>query len=206
MWTSTARRFLALAGLIFVLSIPLHASAQTVTPPKNPLVRFYGQVVAIQSGRDGTPLAFSLLTATRTVDIRIVAATRLDPKSAEAQVEGFVTDDYAIVTARRAAHSWVALHITFDVQPMPPSVLVSQRGTVLRVTPTGNRFLMQLDTGDSRWVLVNRQTKWRMDGQLQAAAPTLVKGATVQVTMRHIGKNWVATEVDIRSTSFGLGF
>jgi len=206
MWRSTVRRFWILCGLICALSLPLDAGAQTAGPPKNPPVRLYGQVTAIQSSKDGTPLGFTLLTPARTVDIHISAATMFMPKSAEAQVEGFATNDYAIVMAKHTARTWVANRITFDVQPMPPAVLVSLRGTVARVVPSGDKFLMQLDNGDSRWVLVNRQTQWRVDGQLQAAAPTLTKGNTVVVTMRHGGRNWVATEIDVRPTPFWLGY
>lgn len=193
------RRLLVPAVMVSLVMGALPVRAQTVggnhpIPPK-----FKGQVTAVQTSRDGTPLAFTLQVAHHPMDFQIVPQTKLVPRSAEATVEGFVAKDYAVVTARRVNHLWVAVRIDFDVQPLdaPPSPAITVTGTVVRESLTGKSFSMTLDTGDMRLVLITRLTRFRLDGQLLSGPAVLMKGDSVKVTMRRSGRSWVALEINL---------
>jgi len=122
-------------------------------------------------------------------------------RSAEAEVEGFQSGDYAIVMARHVNRGWVANRVEYDVQPIAGVVQVTLTGTVQRVSANGKLFSMQVDSGSVRWVVINARTKYRVDGQLLDGPPVLMRGDMVTVIMRRVVRTWVALSVNVRTSS-----
>ncbi|GAC1464362.1 MAG: hypothetical protein PVSMB7_07280 [Chloroflexota bacterium] len=198
-WTLCAALLLSLCCFL-----PL-SHAQTGGGVHTVVVRFTGQVASVQVSRDGTPLAFTLRIARRLVDFRTSPQAKLVPRSAEAAVEGFMPNDYATVMARRVNRQWVAQRVEFDVQSIPASPLpiVTVMGTVVAESATNRSLTMTLDTGDVRLVLITKQTRFRIDGQIVSPTP-LMKGDTVRVTMRRAGRSWVAVEINLQTAPLRL--
>ncbi len=191
-----------MAGAILascVAMVPTHA--QSVGGVHPALTKFVGQIVTVQSGKDGAPSLFTLRIARRLVDFRLTAQARLVAKSAEAAVEGFVADDYAVVMARHVNRQWLAYRVDFDVQPFlgVAPVTITVAGTVVTESATGKAFTMTLNTGDMRLVQIVKQTKFRIDGQLLANPTVLMKGDMVKVVMRRSGRVWIAVDINLQS-------
>lgn len=168
--------------------------------PPAPVVRFYGQVTSASLVK-GVPSAFTLITRNGPVDFRLPPRANLVSRSAEAEVEGFQSGDYAIVMARRVNRGWVANRVEYDVQPITVAVQVTLTGTVQRVSANGKLFSMQLDSGPLRWVVINARTKYRLDGQLLDGPPVLMRGDAVTVIMRRVIRTWVALSVNVRTSA-----
>jgi hypothetical protein len=187
-------RILVLAFTVAAGCGRYQAAAQAISNQSPGLTVFYGQVIAMAGAVDA-PTGFSLLLKNRLIDFRIAAHVTLKPHSAEAEVEGFQTNDYAAVGAKRINRVWVAFAIEFDVQSFRDTPTLS--GVIVRVTPNGRRLIMQLGNGTSRWVTIVPRTIFRIDGKLQALPPLLQKGELVDVKMRLTGNVWVALEIDL---------
>lgn len=174
-------------------------AARTRVGPPPPVVRFYGQVTSASLVK-GVPSAFTLMTRNGPVDFRLPPRAKLVSRSAEAEVEGFQSGDYAIVMARRVNRGWVANRVEFDVQPITVAIQVTLTGTVQRVSANGKLFSMLLDSGPLRRVVINARTKYRMDGQLLDGPPALMRGDVVTVIMRRVVRTWVALSVNVRTS------
>jgi len=188
--------WVASLGVLLALILgPFPVRAQTHPPP----ARFVGQVTAV-TGSPGSPRGFTLQTKARSIDMRISPTAIVNPRSAEAEVEGFTVGDYATVLAVHVNRAWVAERIDFDVRPVPSAPQTKTvTGTVTRVTVNGKRFLLLLDTGGTRWIAVNDKTQFRVDNQLVFNPPMLAKGAQVVVTVRVTPTGWVAVEVNLKT-------
>jgi hypothetical protein len=161
------------------------------------LTVFNGQVTAL-SGPIANPTAFTLQDRIRSVDLRIVPETMFKARSAEAEVEGFVVSDYAVVSARRVRGAWTAYRIAFDVRPMIAGTLVS--GTIVKVGRTGRQLQLRLDTGQMQSVTISPRTRFRINGQPTDSPPDLSKGDLVQILMKPTDRGWVATEINLEAT------
>jgi len=151
--------------------------------------------------KDGKALTLTLQTKARALVVRVGPQAKLLPRSAEAEVEGLVSNDFAIVFARRVARTWVAYRVEYDVQPIavvPPTIMVT--GVVIRVNPNGRSFTMMLDSGDLRFVTMNKQTKFQLDGQLVDGSGLVTKDEAVQVAMRRTNHGWLALDVNVKSS------
>lgn len=183
----------AVAALLMLISgfiTPAHA--QVIDR-----ARFAGQVTTLLSV-NGNPASFVLLQPNVSVTVTINPQTQFVGSSAEANVEGLARDDYAVVNARRSQGRWIAMKITYDVDPVPPLRAVS--GTVVRLTPDGRRVNVKLDTGGSRWITIGRLARYLVDGRAVAPAPILLRGEPVQLVVNRLMFPWVALEIDVRST------
>jgi hypothetical protein len=193
---SPVKRFIALVlGATMILTwfyTPAHAVQLQVTDH----ARFVGQVTALVPA-SGSPTSFVLLQPNTSVSVSINPQTQLTGQSAEANVEGLVRDDYAVVNARRIDGKWVAAMITYDVDPVPPLRTVS--GSVVKVSPNGRRVNVRLDAGGNRLVFIGRLARFRLDNHLVDPPPILFKGESIQFVVNKSGVSWVALEVDIRS-------
>lgn len=191
-----ARRFAAFALGVFITLIgfvtPAHAFRLQVFVG----ARFIGQVTTLLPAA-GSPTSFVLLQPNFSVSIAISPKTQLTGKSAEANVEGLVRDDYAVVTAKRMAGRWVATRIAYDVDPIPPLRIVS--GTVVKPTLDGRHVNVRLDTGGARWITIGRLARYRLDGRLMEPAPILAKGEVIQLVVNRMTVPWIALEVDVHS-------
>ena len=158
--------------------------------------------MSVQTSKEGTPLAFTLQVRSRSLDMRIADHAKLTPKSAEANVEGFVDNDYATVMAKRVNHQWLAYRIDYDVQPIvaspAPTVTVTVTGTIVKVSPAAKWLTMLLDTGETRLVTVTKQTRWLLDGQPDVPPTLPVKGDIVRIVMRKTVHGWVALEINLK--------
>jgi hypothetical protein len=176
------------------------AGAQAPAAP----VTFYGQVTSITGPADN-PTRFTLLRQLSNGHTQVVPfrspGVLLKPLSAEAEVEGFQIDDYALVTAHRVRAAWVASRVQFDTQPITPHPVITLSGTVTRVTPNGKRFAMRTsDTGAIKVISIVAKTQFRIDGQLVGSAPVLSKGDVVQVQARKAaGGVLVAVEINLKT-------
>ena len=201
-------RWLVLAVLLGLMGVVVPAGtrgqAQVHPTPVRPVLpitaRFAGLVTSV-SGPSASPTSFTLETKARPIDLRVAPAAVFTPKSAEAEVEGFMVGDYAVVNARRINRTWVAEQISFDVRPVKHPRDITVTGSVLRVAVNGKHFEIALDSGGSRWVAINATTQFRLDGQLVFNPPPLSKGERVTVVMRSTLSGWVAVEVNLRTSS-----
>lgn len=158
--------------------------------------RLEGQIVSIQ-GQPDNPTGLTLELMDQTLFLRFTPRVIIKARSAEAQVEGLLKNDWAIVTVQRVHSSLVATRVEFDVQPLPPYLMLS--GTFLRESPNGKRIFIRLDAGGIRPLIVTRQTKFRLDDSLQDSAPILTRGQSVEALVRRSPSGLLALEVDVRS-------
>lgn len=161
-----------------------------------PVGHFRGQVTDV-TVESGMPVRFSLQTRRRIVLFRIAPYATFTALSAEAEVEGLSTQDYAVVLARHVGHLWVAVHIAFDVQPIQ-TVQTAVSATVIRVTPTNNAVVVRLQAGTLRRLAIVPTTRFRVAGQLTGELPTLLRGDIVRVAMRLAPRGWIAVEIDLQ--------
>ncbi len=190
------RRFVALAlgvliGLTGFLSPAAAFEHQVIDR-----ARFVGQVTALLP-TSGSPMSFVLLQPNVTVTVAINPQTQLTGESAEANVEGLVRDDYAIVNARRVGGKWIAARIVYDVDPILPLRTVS--GSIAKLTLDGRHVNVKLDTGGSRWITIGRLARYRLDGRIEDPPPILLKGEPIQLVVNKSIGTWTALEVDVRS-------
>jgi hypothetical protein len=189
-------RFVALAlGVLITLTgflTPAHAFKLQVIDR----ARFVGQVTTLLPAT-GSPTSFVLLQPNVAVTVSINPQTQLTGKSAEANVEGLVRDDYVVVNARRVGGKWIATRIAYDVNPILPLRTVS--GSVVRLTLDGRRVNVRLDAGGTRWITIGRLARYRLDGRLVDPAPILLKGEPVQLVVNRTIDSWIALEIDVRS-------
>lgn len=178
--------------------------AQSGPGPHGPVIQFNGQVIAV-AGPPDSPTGFTLLHGALTTDFRLAPAASLQARSAEAAVAGFATGDYALVTARRVKFAWVAIRVSYDVNPIPGrAVIVVLTGTIVRVSPNGKILTIKLVNGTTHDVFIDLQTTFRVDGQLTDTPPLLSAGEVVTVRTRHAPRGWVAIDVNLRTTSSAL--
>ena len=159
---------------------------------------FSGQVTAL-SGPVANPTGLTLQDRIRSVDIRIAPETMFRARSAEAEVEGLVVGDYAVIGARKGKGSWIANRISFDVRPMVAGTLVT--GTIVKLSSNGKQLQLRLDTGQMQPVTIGPRTKYRIDGQPTDTPPELAKGDVVQVLMRSAPRGWTAMEINLLPSS-----
>jgi hypothetical protein len=166
-------------------------------------VRLYGQVGAV-TVTAGNPTAFVLQTPRRSYFLHIAPYATFTALSAEAEVEGLVADDFAAVLAKHVRHSWVAVRIIFDVQPLQAAP-VTTIATVVRYATDGSFVVIRLPSGNQRRVLITTHTRFQIDGQVVAAPFALNPGDSVQMTMRLQDKGWVALDINLQHTPVPAG-
>lgn len=193
----------AVAVLALMVALALNlapAGAQTVPIVHSyDRVHFIGQVSNVL-GSSTIPDSLSLQLGTLAIDLRTIPRTTIKANSAEAQVEGLVNGDYALVTGRRVKRAWVAVRIVYDVRPFGP--LRQFSGTILRVSPNNVRLLLKLDTGHNLWVRASPKAHFRMDGHLLDVPPIFTKGETIQILALN-DYGWTAYEIDLHSPFYG---
>jgi hypothetical protein len=173
--------------------------AQRLNDPGLENGTFPGQITAL-IGPASNPSGLILQLGTDSIDIRLSAKTMISGKSAEADVEGLVRGDYAVVRAKRVNRVWFATRITFDVQPIAPLRLVS--GMILHVNADGRHFTLRPDVGKGTYFMrVIRQTRFTMDMRPGDAPTMLIKGAVVQILCRKIDGLWTAYTINLRSST-----
>lgn len=158
--------------------------------------RVEGQIVSIQ-GQPDNPTGLTLGLMDQTLFLRFTPRVIIKARSAEAQVEGLLKDDWAIVTVQRLRGSLVATRVEFDVQPLPPYLELT--GTFVRELPTGKRIFIKLDAGGIRPLIITRQTRFRLDDSLQDSPPVLTRGQSVQALVRRAPAGLLALEIDVKS-------
>jgi hypothetical protein len=166
--------------------------------------RLMGVVVSVLGTTDN-PNFFTLQLGTDTAVVRIAPRTVFTPKSAEASLAGFTSGDYAIVTFRRFKGTLVAGRILFDVQPLAPLRLFD--GTVMRVAPNGQRFVIRL-VGTIHLVnfrLSKTSTLYQLDGSPAISPVTLAKGNDVEILGLNTFGGWVAYTVNLKSATQRAG-
>lgn len=186
--------FLSVAVLL--AGLPAAAGAYPLTHVNNLPNRLVGQVQNVV-GPGASPTGFTLQLGNQTADLKIVPATVFAARSAEAEVEGFITGDYALVVARRTDHGLVARRVSFDIQPFLPLRLVT--GTLQRVSLNGRHVLVKLDNTRIMWLQITRQTRYRQDGKVVAIPPALTRGMQLQILAVRAYGAWVAADINIRT-------
>jgi hypothetical protein len=183
---------IAVAACLGGVVAPAHAQTPPVNwPDRTHLVGLVSNVI----GPDGDPTSFVLQLGTMSVQIGTIPRTRFVARSLEAQVEKLVAGDYALVVTRRTRDSFIAVRITYDVEPFPPLRALS--GTITWVSPDQMRFRLRLDAGGKIvGVRVRPQVRFQIDGRVADTIPTLARGQTVQVlALQHNGLD--AYEIDL---------
>lgn len=202
-WSTLRRLSWALiAALLAIGAMVLPASPRHIAGAAT-LTRFVGQVTVV-TGPAAAPTGFTFQYKDRFVDMHTSPnATTYQARSAEAEVEGLLPGDYAVVRARHQKKGWTAVLVTFDVRPfanLRPQMVLD--GTVTRVVPNQRRFAMRLDGGGTRVVKVAAQARLLLDGQPTDPPPALVKGTVVQVVLRKLDAGWTAVLINIRTSQF----
>jgi hypothetical protein len=161
--------------------------------------RFAGQIVALP-GPTASPTGITVqLQDARTVTIHLVPKTVLRARSAEAQVEGLSLGDFAVVDAVRVGPDWNARRVLFDVDPFGPIRLFTVSGTVVRLSRAGDRVLVSLVGGTTRWIFLTHDTRYALDGIPTDTVPVLQRNNVVQVDVRLAPRGWVALAINIKS-------
>ncbi len=188
---------LILTGSLALAGSLTPASAQRfITNQQLDHGRLEGQIVSIQGPPDN-PTGLTLDLMDQTLLLRFAPRVIIKAKSAEAQVEGLLKGDWAIVTVQRVRGSLVATRVEFDVQPLPPYLMLS--GAFVREFPNGKRIFIRLDGGGIRPLIVTPKTRFRLDDSLQDIAPSLTRGQSVQALVRRTPAGLLALEIDVRS-------
>jgi hypothetical protein len=164
-----------------------------------------GSVASIQ-GSPSSPSGLILQLGLQTAIVKVVPQTVIVARSTEADVEGLLTGEYALVTAQfqRKTHAYVARRVTYDVQAFFP--LKSSTGTIMRQTPDGKRFLVRLPTSHTAWYRTSlKLTRYEEDGRVIDAQPQMVRGEGVVILSFHTGNGWIAVDVSLTTTTHGSG-
>lgn len=160
----------------------------------------FAAMVAGVQGPSGNPNVFSLQLGDLSMQMHIVPRTTFVPRSAEAEVEGLTTGDYALVVARRIRRQWVAMRVAFDVRPFPPFRLL--KGTVFTVNPNGKSFTLRLNSGRNVFLRLNPHLRVQQGGQTLVTPPLLSRGMLVQALALRRGA-WVVFNLTIPGAPVG---
>jgi hypothetical protein len=199
---SMRHRFLPVRALACTLGLALsltggipvgHAQGVPVVGVTHP--RMVG-MVANPQGSPMAPNVFTLQLGDLSTDVHVVPKTVFVPRSAEAEVEGFVQGDFALVTVKRVRREWVASRIAFDVQPLRPLRVVA--GTIERVNPDGTHFSVKLDTGRTVTMRVNRDVRFRLDGHPAENPPPLLAGEVIDAVCL-LRNGWIAYDINVKT-------
>ena len=175
------------------------AAAYPVISHDRGVRRIIGQVANI-TGPQTSPVAVTLQLGLQTTTVMVVSGTYITAHSAEADVEGLSSGDFALITVRGPETAFVAKRITYDVRPFPP--LRQFEGSVGRESPNGKHFTLKLANGNTAFVRVlTRVSAFKVDGKLASLPPVLTKGEDAQVLAFHTFNGWAAATVSLRSTS-----
>lgn len=201
---------LVVAGLLAVaLASPTFAqhrgmNSLVVSPTPRPAqtwVRFAGQITAVL-GTDASPTGIAVqLQNSRTVVIHFapVPKTILKARSAEAQVEGLMVGDFAVVQATKMGLDWNARRVVFDVDPFGPIRYFTVTGSVTRLNRAGTQILLALPGGAARWIIMTRNTRYLLDGVPAEATPAIQRSDVLQVDVHKVPRGWVATSINIKT-------
>lgn len=194
--------FLLLAGL-FSVAISLTPAAASHPSPRvaSHPIRVAGQVTAI-AGPAANPTGFTLQLTDRSIAVRIVSRTTITARSAEALVDGFLANDFAVVTTVKSGGGWVANRIVYDAVPFGPIRQFTISGSVMRVSPNGKRFMLRLVTGARHWVQITRNSRFEVNGVPTTPAPILARTNPVEVKIRRANNyRWVALLINLKPAS-----
>jgi|SRR5947209_18408192 len=184
--------FIFLSACVAAVVRPAHGQTVPVAwPDKTHLIGIVTDVV----GPAGDPTSFGLQLGTMSAGINTISRTRFVARSLEAQVEKFVSGDYALVTVRRTRTGLVAARITYDVAPFPP--LRELSGLIQWVSPDQTRIRLRVDSGNKIVpIRVRPQARYHLDGRITDTIPTLVRGQELQVlALQHNGLD--GYEIDV---------
>jgi len=197
----SVRRFVPALLLIASLGasgMSAHAQKLTNLTTGTP-IRLVGQITNLQ-GTPDSPSGFTLQLGIDTWDLKIPPQGIIKAQSAEADVEGLVNGDYALIDARRIKHVLYAYNILYDVQPLAPLRLFD--GTVVRVSPDGRRITIRADQNKVFLIRVALDARYRIDGKVSDSVPVLLKGNTMQILARHNLAGWIGYDLDLRTGTF----
>jgi hypothetical protein len=167
--------------------------------PTQTLIRFAGQVSGVL-GPDASPTGITLrLQGDQKVTVRFAPRTILKARSAEAQVEGLMVGDFAVVQVVRANVDWSARRVFFDVDPFGPIRFFTVTGSVVRLNRAGTQVLLALPGGTTRWIIITRNTHYSIDGVSTEAAPVLERSTVLQVDVHKVPRGWVAISVNVKT-------
>jgi hypothetical protein len=133
------------------------------------------------------------------VTVRFAPRTILKARSAEAQVEGLMVGDFAVVQVVRANVDWSARRVFFDVDPFGPIRFFTVTGSVVRLNRAGTQVLLALPGGTTRWIIITRNTHYSIDGVSTEAAPVLERSTVLQVDVHKVPRGWVAISVNVKT-------
>lgn len=185
-----------LAVILGLIITPSPAAARSISTLGTDDVLLVGQVLTVDSTA-GIPTNFVLETKTRIINFRIGARATFTARSAEAEVEGFTEGDYAIVKARHAGHTWLALRITFDVQPLHVPDKRAMTATVIRERMSPRQLVVRLPSAQTRRVSLDSQTAFQVNSVPTSTPPIFVRGALVHLTVQSTTRGWIALDVDL---------
>jgi hypothetical protein len=147
----------------------------------------------------------TLQLGTDVADIRFAPRYNLQPLSAEAEVEGLATGDFASVRAQWVKGALVAQRVQFDIDPVLPLRMVT--GVITWASPNGKRLRVRLaDTGKVRPVEIARDAHYDMDNRPQSGQLTVLKDESVQLLVVKIPFDWLATELNVKTTQTSSRF
>lgn len=172
------------------------------SPPSNVSTaqRFDGQIISLL-GPAASPTGIVLqLSATRTLTVRLTPRTIVKARSAEAQVEGLLVGDFAVVFATKPVADWNARRVTFDVDPFGPIRYFTITGTVVRLNRAGTRVQLTITGGTKRWIILTPFTHYAIDGIPSDTGLTPVRSNVLQVDVHSVPRGWVALLVNLKTT------
>lgn len=163
------------------------------------LSQFGGQIVAL-TGNTDNPTGFTLQMKSHNMDFKISPTTVFTARSAQAELQGFSVNDYAIVEARHVRRTWISTRIDFDITPIVPNQ-ITLTGSVWRISINQKRLAMKLDTGDVRWVNIIARTRYRIDAQPIDGTLVLTKGEVVEIRAQRTVHGLFALDINLKTTT-----
>lgn len=167
--------------------------------PASTLIRLAGQVSSVL-GPDASPTGITLqLEGDQKITVRFTPRTILKARSAEAQVEGLMIGDFAVVQVVKANVDWIARRVFFDVDPFGPIRFFTVTGSVVRLNRAGTQILLAIPGGTTRWIIVTRNTNYSIDGVPTDAVPVLLRSDVLQVDVHKVPRGWLATSINVKT-------
>jgi Domain of unknown function (DUF5666) len=191
-------RLAAICALFVLLALPADAFASPAHAGNGSSV--YGRVQTLYRTRSQTLVRFDLLRLPSHVllTFRVSAATSFEPRSAQANVAGFTSNDYALVAYQGNGKKPTATSVKFDIHPFRIYPTKTVSGVVASVG-AHHLVVIKLADGTKFKVYTSDSTIYSVNGQPTETPLTLAAGQKVVVTAEHRGSKWFATRIDERT-------
>lgn len=194
----TVLRFVAVSALFTLLVLPIDALASNARGSGNSSV--YGRVQTLYRTKSQTLVRFDLrgLPSHVLLTFRVNGSTTFEPRSAQANVAGFTSNDYALVAYQGNGRKPIATSVKFDVHQFRIYPTKAVTGSVAKLG-LHHLVVVKLADGSKFRFYTTDATIYSINGQPTETPLTLAEGQAIAVTAERRGSKWFATLIDERT-------